>query len=76
MQEQQTEIEYQIRILDAKPLSMKTQADESKYEELVTNIVEIVEKRNDVEEEMIQINKRLVGITVWQGSLTELLFLK
>ncbi|XP_074594078.1 MICAL-like protein [Brevipalpus obovatus] len=58
LQQQQIEIEYQIRILDAKQFAIKTKDDEDRCEELCNRIVEVVDKRNDIEEEMIQINKR------------------
>jgi hypothetical protein len=44
--------------LDAKQLSLKTKDDEKKSSQLLQTYVDIIEKRNDIEEDIIKINTR------------------
>ncbi|KAI1289777.1 MICAL-like protein 2 [Halotydeus destructor] len=58
LEEEHADIEFQIREIDLKPPFKRTQEDDAKGQELLRRLLEVIDERNDVVENMIKINKR------------------
>jgi len=54
LEEIQADIEYQMRVVISKQSAQKTEEDQKKEEELLQRLVEIIEERNDIVENMIR----------------------
>ncbi|EEC07381.1 conserved hypothetical protein [Ixodes scapularis] len=48
LEEEQVELEYQIRCIMTKPLNQKCEEDASREEELLQRLLEVVEQRNEI----------------------------
>lgn len=50
LEEEYADLEYQIRCLMVQPEAHKTDSDKAREEELITRLVEVVERRNEIVE--------------------------
>ncbi|XP_064478030.1 MICAL-like protein 1 isoform X2 [Ornithodoros turicata] len=64
LEEEQVELEYQIRCIMTKPGSQKTEEDTIKEEELLQRLLEVVEQRNEIVESQ-EMDRRRVAQEDW-----------
>jgi hypothetical protein len=58
LEEQHADLEYEIRAFELIPPFKRTPEDEDKIQQLINRLIEIIDQRNDVVENMTKINKR------------------
>lgn len=58
LEQEHADLEFQIRQIDLIPVFKRTPDDESRSHELITRLVDVIDQRNDVVENMTKINKR------------------
>jgi hypothetical protein len=59
LEEEHADIEYKIRVLDQKPAFKRTQEDTNDEATLLDRLVEVIDERNEVVENMERIDKRV-----------------
>jgi len=58
LEEEHSEIEFKMRIIMAKLPSMRNQQDEENEKELLQRLMDIIEERNEIVENIMKIDKR------------------
>lgn len=58
LEEQHADLEYEIRAIELTPHFKRTPDDEDKIQQLIGRLIEVIDQRNDVVENMTKINKR------------------
>lgn len=60
MEQEHADIEFEIRDIEIKPHFKRTHVDDERVQVLLQRLIEVIDERNDVVENMTRINKRSV----------------
>ena len=64
LEQEHADLEYEIRQIELVPAFKRTAEQESKSQELLTRLIEVIDQRNEVVEAMTKINKRYVFTSI------------
>lgn len=62
LEQEHADIEFEIRDIEIKPHFKRTTDDDERVQNLLMRLIEVIDERNDVVENMTRINKRSVLI--------------
>lgn len=62
MEQEHADIEFEIRDIEIKPHFKRTPEDDERVQQLLQRLIEVIDERNDVVENMTRINKRYLYV--------------